>query len=753
MADKFLVIVESPAKARTIERFLGTKAKVLASYGHVRDLPKSTMGIDVEHDFEPKYIIPKKATKVINDLKAAAKTAKSVYLATDPDREGEAIAWHVAEALGLLGKKDKSIQRIEFHEITATAINKALEKPTDLNYDLINAQQARRVVDRLVGYSISPLLWKVLYRGLSAGRVQSVALRLIVDREAERDGFKPTEYWSLEAIFTTDKKETFSAKLTEFEAKPLGKYPVQKLIEQALEKVKETKAWKVKDVKSDRQQRHPSAPFTTSTLQQEASRKLHFSAKQTMGIAQKLYEGVTIDGETTGLITYMRTDSLNMAEEALKDARETASKLFGEKNIPAEPQRYKTKSKGAQEAHEAVRPTLFGRTPEVVAKYLDTREAKLYELIWKRAIASQMVSADVERTQVAIGGSTQPEILTFTAYGTVVVNPGFLKVYEEGKDANDEDLGNDAKSDDQSLPKMATGESVTLKERESKQHFTEPAPRFTEASLVKELEKRGIGRPSTYAPTMSTIIDRGYVVKDGSAFVPQEVGKTAVKWLKEHFADIVDYDFTARMEEDLDSVADGEKDWHKVVGEFYKPFSKQVEAVKKDKVGEKLMDSETDEKCQKCGKPLAIKMGRFGKFYACTGFPDCRYTRPYGETAEAQAKQAEIVEGRKCPTCGSELVVKAGRFGTFIGCSKYPDCKFIEAIDKNIGIKCPKDGGEIVEKRTRKGKMFWGCGNYPKCDFASWNKPTDQKCKVCQAMMVEVKDGLVCSVDKTHENS
>lgn len=744
-----LIIVESPAKARTIARFMTGKAKVLASYGHVRDLPKSTLGVDVENHFVPKYVVPKKAAKVISDLKTAAKSAKAVYLATDPDREGEAIAWHVADVLDLLGKKNTALHRITFHEITDSAIKKALAEPGDINMDLVDAQQARRVVDRLVGYSVSPLLWRVLYRGLSAGRVQSVALRLIVEREEERDKFTPVEYWSLIAIFETEKRETFAAKLAEFNRQTLGKYPAKEIVAAAAKLVNGIAGWQISDVMSERSQRHPSPPFTTSTLQQEASRKLHFSAKQTMMLAQKLYEGVAIGGETVGLITYMRTDSLNLAEEAVTEARRVAGELFGPSFVPVSPRRYKTKSKGAQEAHEAIRPTSFARTPDKVAKYLDPKEQKLYKLIWDRAIASQMVSADVERTQIKVA-PTSAEQLVFAASGTVVVAPGFLKVYEEGRDKTGDEAAEEvAKADNQTLPKVTKGERVALKDKESKQHFTEPPPRFTEASLVKELEKRGIGRPSTYAPTMSTIVDRGYVIKESGAFTPQEVGRLVTTWLKEHFPEIVDYDFTARMEGDLDDIADGEKPWERVVEEFYKPFKSEVDKVAKDKTQEKIGQEETDEKCPECGKPLAIKRSRYGKFFACTGFPECRYTRPFNDelSVKENEKVAEKIEDRKCPKCGGDLVLRSGRFGQFIGCSNYPKCRFIESMDKTIeGLKCPKDQGDIVEKRTKRGKVFWGCGNYPKCDWASWNKPTSETCPECGAIMVEGKNGLTCSV-------
>jgi DNA topoisomerase-1 len=736
MPKKNLVLVESPAKAKTIQKFVDSSTVVRATYGHVRDLPRTNLGVDVKDNFTPKYVIPKKASPIVKELKSLAKSAETVYLATDPDREGEAIAWHLASALEL--KPDKT-RRILFHEITNQAIQNALKHPGEINAALVDAQQARRVLDRLVGYSLSPLLWQKIYRGLSAGRVQSVALRLITDREEEIGKFKTTEYWSLWATFLTDKKESFLAKLEKVSEKSLPKYPTKAVIEKA--KSYASDDWLVTDRITEQKQRHPKPPFTTSTLQQEASRKLHFSVKQTMMHAQKLYEGIAVGGETIGLITYMRTDSLNVAELAISEAREVIQDTYGQKYLPSQPKIYKTKSKGAQEAHEAVRPTSFKRKPDDIKQYLAPQEFKLYKLIWERALACQMSSADTEATQLHIGPKKEPTALTYIARGLRIIFPGYLKVYEEGVDDPTE-LDQENSEMSQFLPLIKKDDSVDLKDTEEKQHFTQPPPRFTEASLVKELERLGIGRPSTYSPTISTIIDRGYVAKEENKFVPKDVGKIVIELLKEKFPSIVDYTFTAKMEDELDEIADGDKKWQAVIKEFYGPFHKLVEAAGKDLGDKKLSEEATDEKCPVCGKPMVIKLGRYGKFYACTGFPECKHTRPL----EMDEKTEEnLVEGRKCPKDGGDLVIKRGRFGSFIGCSNYPNCNYMESIKKEIGVPCPKDGGAIVELRSRRGKVFWGCENYPKCDFASWDKPVAEPCPKCKGLMVIKKGEIVCT--------
>lgn len=735
---KKLVLVESPAKAKTIQKFVGKDTVVKSTYGHVRDLPKSVLGVDVDKNFEPSYLIPKKASPVVKELKAAAKGVDEVYLATDPDREGEAIAWHVAEALGL---KPQQTHRILFHEITDTAIKHALDKPGKINIHLVDAQQGRRVLDRLVGYGLSPLLWQKLYRGLSAGRVQSAALRLIVDREAEVAAFVSQEYWSLWATFITKSKATFLAKLEKINGISLDKYPAETVIKDVMS-FDSSNTWQVTQCQTEKKQRHPKAPFTTSTLQQEAGRKLGMSVKQTMMHAQKLYEGISLGGETVGLITYMRTDSLTMAESALQEAREVIATEFGKIYVPDQPKRYKTKSKGAQEAHEAVRPTKFARTPQSIQSYLSLHEFKLYKLIWERAMASQMSSADVESTTVSIEPTDKPQAVTYVARGYQIIFPGFLKVYEESVDTPSE---SDEPSTDQKLPELDKGDDLNLKDHEAKQHFTQPPPRFTEASLVKEMEKLGIGRPSTYSPTISTIIDRNYVIKNEGKFEPQEIGTIVINLLKEHFPSIVDLQFTADMEEKLDDVAEGTVDWHQVIKDFYTPFSILLAKTKQEVDKTKLVQEKTDEVCPECQKPLLLKMGRFGKFYACSGFPECRYTRPLVES-EAEQSKAQELEGKTCPKDGGKLVMKSGRFGPFVACANYPTCKYIESIKKELGLLCPKDSGNIVELKSKRGKVFWGCDKYPKCDFASWDKPVDQKCPTCGSLMVDKRGAVVCPV-------
>ncbi len=741
MATSKLVLVESPAKAKTIQRFLADGTLVKATFGHIRDLPKSRLGVDVADNFKPEYVIPKKAGPIVRELKALARRAQSVYLATDPDREGEAIAWHASLALDLPKEK---IHRILFHEITPAAITRALEKPSTINEGLVHAQQARRVLDRLVGYSLSPLLWKKIYRGLSAGRVQSVALRLITDRESDIVAFKAKEYWSIWAVFTTVRQASFSAKLTSIAGKDVSKQPSHAQIAPA-EKLGPSDGWVILDRAVEQKQRHPKPPFTTSTLQQVAGRQLRFSVKQTMMLAQALYEGVDIGGETAGLITYMRTDSFNLAATAVEEVRKRIVKSFGAEYLPESPRRYKTKSKGAQEAHEAIRPTSVNYLPENVKRYLTPQQYKLYDLIWRRTMACQMASADLEATRLSVSLERDHAAVVYTAHGIRVLFPGFTRIYEEERDESSSH-GESSEGDDstQILPEVAIGDPVVLDKMAPKQHFTQPPPRYTEASLVQELERLGIGRPSTYAPTISTIQDRGYVTKDQGKFMPQEVGGIVIKLLREHFPDIIDYDFTAGMEKDLDKIAAGQKKWVEVVRAFYQPFSALVEKAQKTVDKKSLVETATDEKCPECGKQLMNKFGRYGRFLACTGFPECRYTRPVNMDEKTREKQEALVEGRHCPNDKGELIIRTGRFGSFIGCINYPKCDYVETIIKEIGVVCPDDGGQIIERRSRRGKIFWGCSNYPKCHFASWDKPLNQTCPTCHKMMVERRGQAVC---------
>lgn len=675
-----LVIVESPTKARTISRFLGSDFIIESSFGHIRDLPVSKLGVDVEKNFEPQYIIPKKAKPNVKKLKEELKKSDKVILATDEDREGEAIAWHLVKALNLEETKSQTkVERIVFHEITPKAIEEALKNPRDIDMKLVDAQQARRVLDRLVGYKLSPFLWKKVSRGLSAGRVQSVAVRLIVEREREILAFKPEEYWTIEAYLEKNTKEKLTANLIKINNEPLGQFAIKNEGEakNILKNLAEAE-WIVEKVEKRALTRTPGAPFTTSTLQQEAWKKLHFSAKQTMMLAQQLYEGITIgEAGAAGLITYMRTDSLNVSQEALKSANEFLTENLGANYTLPSPRIFKTKSKGAQEAHEAIRPTDPKRTPESVKQYLDQRQYRLYDLIWKRFVASQMPSAIFDAVTVDISASKIANSKlqntnnkhTFRANGSALKFNGFLKIYP-------------MKFEEVLIPELSSEEKLNLVELKPDQHFTEPPPRYTEASLVKILEKFGIGRPSTYAPTMSTIQARGYIAKDEKRrFIPTEIGAVVNDVLVEHFPEIVDIQFTAKMEEELDEIAEGKLAWQPVIREFYEPFAKHLEN-KYEEVKKHEVEETTDEICDKCGKPMVIKLGRFGKFLACSGFPECK------------------------------------------------NAKNLKSRQETIGMKCPKcNEGDILIRRTRKKRIFYGCSRYPDCDYASWTDPRKQEKK------------------------
>lgn len=730
-----LVIVESPTKAKTISKFLGRGFTVKSSFGHVRDLPKSKLGVDVEHDFEPQYVVPTKAKKVATELKAAAKKADLVYFASDGDREGEAIAWHLKE---LLDTPEAKTKRIVFHEITKTAIDEALEHPRSIDPKLVDAQQARRVLDRLVGYRLSPFLWKKVVRGISAGRVQSVAVRMIVEREREIEAFKPQEYWSIEALLNKrGASETFSAKLLKKDGASLDKFalPDEASAKEVVGHV-DGAAWKVASIEKKNVKRSPNAPFTTSTLQQEGNNKLGYSAKQTMMLAQQLYEGIDIgDRGQIGLITYMRTDSVNLAEKFVSEAREWVGKTHGKEFVPADVRTYKTKSKGAQEAHEAIRPTDVSLTPDSIASHLDARQYKLYDLIWRRAVASQMVDAEMETVAANIETAKNgAPTYTFRANGSAIAKMGFMEVY-----------GTDHKEN--LLPDLAEGDAVDPTSVETKQHFTEPPPRYTEASLVKALEEYGIGRPSTYAPTITTVVDRGYVEKDQRKLKPTDLAKVVNDLLVEHFADIVDLEFTARMENDLDEIAEGKKEWVPIIRAFYGPFEKNLAAKEKEVNKKDVVEQKTDEKCPKCGKDMVIKMGRFGKFLACTGYPECKTTKPIEGTEESEAAVAAADE--KCDLCGKPMVMKRGRFGPFFGCSGYPECKGIKSMQKKVGVTCPKcNKNEIVEKRSKRGRTFYACSGYPECQNAYWSKPTGEKCPKCGALVVFAKAGTARCSDK-----
>ncbi|MCO6452567.1 MAG: type I DNA topoisomerase [Caldilineales bacterium] len=671
-----LVIVESPAKARTVSHYLGRGYTVKASVGHVRDLYKSKLSVDVENDFEPVYTVPRDKKKVVKELADAASRAETIFLATDPDREGEAIAWHVAEAVGV---DEGRTRRVVFHEITQSAVNEAFSHARNINMELVDAQQARRVMDRLVGYQVSPLLWRNVRRGLSAGRVQSVALRLIVEREREIDAFVPVEYWSITAELAKQETEhrSFKAKLHKIRGKDFtvaSGEEAQKLVADL-----EHAVWQVSQVKQGERTRRPSAPFTTSTLQQEASRRLGFNANRTMRNAQDLYEGVKLGAEgATGLITYMRTDSTNISKEAQAEARSFIHENFGDEYMPKRAPVYRTRARSAQEAHEAIRPTSVFRTPDSVRPYLDDDQHRLYVLIWQRFVASQMSNAiyDTLTVEVMAGPATGPKPYLFRASGSSVRFPGFLAVYEEMRsedDTSEDDLGIN-------IPPLTVGELLDLLALIPQQHFTQPPPRYSEATLVKALEEYGIGRPSTYASIISTILDRGYVRRQTKRLHPTDLGYVVNDLLVEHFDSLFNVDFTAHMEEDLDRIANGEEGWVDVMREFYDSFEKLVEAA--------------------------------------------------GENMQRQRIEPEKLD-EVCPECGNGLVIRQGRFGKFIGCSNYPECKYTRPIVADTGVACPIDGGKIVQKRSRKGRVFYGCDNWPECEFVSWNEPIDLRCPRC----------------------
>ncbi|MFZ2098267.1 MAG: type I DNA topoisomerase [Anaerolineales bacterium] len=674
-----LVIVESPAKARTVGRFLGKGYTVKASVGHVRDLLHSQLSVDVEHDFAPKYRVPNDKRPVVKEIQALAKSHAEIYLATDPDREGEAIAWHLLESAKI---EQKRTQRVVFHEITEPAINDAFAHPREIDMDLVDAQQARRILDRLVGYNLSPLLWRKVRSRLSAGRVQSVALRLVVEREREIEAFNPVEYWSIAAELHPEKlKETFIAKLAKIdEADPVlgNQEEVQPILVDM-----EAAPYVISKIKRGERRRRPSAPFTTSTMQQEASRRLGYTARRTMALAQQLYEGIDLGEGAVGLITYMRTDSTNVAETAQAEAREFISKRYGETFLPPEAPIYQTKAKSAQEAHEAVRPTSVLRQPEGIKEFLNRDQFRLYQLVWQRFVASQMESAVFDTLSVEVTAKTAKHEYLLRASGSTVKFIGFLVVYEEAKD---EDQASEEEEENARIPAgIEEGQNQKLVRLLPEQHFTQPPPRYTEASLVRTLEEYGIGRPSTYAPILGTIQQRGYVVRDGKRLTPTETGILVNDLITEHFPGVVDYGFTAKMEEDLDLIAEGKLKWVKSIREFYGPFAEQV--------------------------------------------------------AKAEVNMPEMNMGpepigRACPECGKELVIRWGRYGKFISCSGFPDCRHTEAWLEKIGVTCPKDGGDIVARKTRKGRTFYGCANYPNCDFTSWKLPLAHPCPECGGMLV-----------------
>ena len=728
-----LIIVESPTKAKTISKFLGNGYVVESSFGHVCDLPKSELGIDLENDFTPKYIVPTKSKKRVSELKKLAKVADSVILASDEDREGEAIAWHLSNVLSL---KDESIKRIAFHEITKEAILKAIDNPRKIDDKMVDAQQARRILDRLVGYKLSPFLWKKVAKGLSAGRVQSVAVRLIVEREREIKAFIPQEYWDIEAILRKE-NDLFSARLLKINDKAINKFYF-KTESDTIDVLKSLNNgdWTVTNIESKEGKKNPLPPFITSTLQQTANHRLGFSAKQTMIIAQKLYE--------MGFITYMRTDSLNLSDKFKNEAEEYIKTKLNEKYLSAGKRIFKTKDKNAQEAHEAIRPTVIFKEPQSLLEKLDKNQFKLYQLIWQRALASQMSPAILDTMAVDIKAGIKDEYL-FRATGQTIKFRGYLEIYPEKVSENE-------------LPLLEKNDNLSLDKISKEQHFTQAPARYSDASLVKELEKYGIGRPSTYAPTIATIIERNYVNRDDKKrLFPTDIAFVVIDLLVAHFPDIVNYKFTADMENDLDDISIGKKDWVPVVRNFWEPFNKNLENKYKELDKQKFMpEEESDEVCEKCGAKMIIKTGRYGKFLACSGFPQCHNIKSIKKDSDqSQGDNKELEElkekykDEKCDKCGSDMIVRMGKFGAFLGCSAYPKCKNIKNIEKDgeteKDIICPVCGtGKIVKKFSRRG-IFYACNNYPKCKNAYFAKPTGEKCKKCGALLVMDKGGIRCS--------
>ncbi|HAT1774634.1 type I DNA topoisomerase [Legionella pneumophila] len=736
--SKHLVIVESPAKAKTIQKYLGNDYDVLASYGHVRDLPARKGSVNPEKHFSMTYVPIEKNARHIDTIAKTLKKSDSLLLATDPDREGEAISWHIFELMkerNLL--KDKSVHRIFFNEITKAAIQDAINHPRSISMDLVNAQQARRALDYLVGFNLSPLLWKKIRRGLSAGRVQSPALRLIVEREEEIERFIAQEYWKIIAKCAHASTE-FEARLTHYNEEKLQQFSVTQQ-EQAHEIKKQLIAQAqgfltVAQIDKKQRKRKPSPPFITSTLQQEAARKLGFTARKTMMVAQQLYEGIDIGTGTVGLITYMRTDSVNLAKEAIDEIRDYITQRYKGDNCPNSPRIYKTKSKNAQEAHEAIRPTSIKRTPEMVQGSLTSDQFKLYSLIWKRTVASQMADAILDTVSVDFSCGKGN---TFRANGSTIAFPGFLSVYEEGRDdSKDED------NEDKILPAFNVGEKIKVSDIETNQHFTEPPPRYSEATLVKALEEYDIGRPSTYASIIHTLQQREYVVVEKKRFLPTDVGRIVNRFLTNYFTRYVDYQFTAGLEDTLDAIARGEKDWIPVLEEFWQPFVQQIQNIDEQVQRKDVTTELLDEKCPKCQKPLSIRLGKRGRFIGCTGYPDCDYTQDISNP-EGEKSEPEVVEGRSCPLCHGALHIKTGRYGKFIGCSNYPECKHMEPLEKpsDTGVTCPKcSQAKILQRKSRKGKIFYSCGNYPKCDYALWNEPLDLPCPKCAWPILTLKE-------------
>jgi len=730
---KYLVVVESPAKAKTIEKYLGKEYRVLASYGHVRDLVAKEGAVDTAHNFDMRFEVIERNERHVDAIIKALKNAEILYLATDPDREGEAIAWHLKELLRERGKLDnKQVKRIAFNEITKKAVTEAVANAGDLNNNLINAQQARRALDYLVGFSLSPLLWKKIRRGLSAGRVQSPALCLIVEREKEIRAFVQKEYWSVEASMV-GADTPFEGKLHTYNRTKLTQFSLteETQAEAAVSAVRDSSEsdFKLQHKTKKSRRRNPLPPFITSTLQQEASKRFGFTAQRTMRIAQGLYEGIDIGSGPVGLITYMRTDSVTLSNEALDEIRQYIGEKIGAEVLPATINQYKTKSKNAQEAHEAIRPTSAFNAPKNIKQSLNPEQYKLYNLIWQRTIASQMTSAKTETVTLDIGSSEGEHLIRAT--GTVVTEAGFLSIYDA-----------DLHSKEQSrLPALEEGDPITLASIQGVQHFTDPPPRYSEASLIKALEEFGIGRPSTYASIISTLLQREYVDLDKKRFTPTDVGEVVGRFLTEHFSNYVDYDFTAHLEDDLDRIANGTLEWIPLMREFWKPLEALIEEKSSSVSRANVTQQPLEEKCPECGEGLVIRLGKRGNFIGCSAYPECRYTRDVNSDKAAD-NTPETVPDRSCPECQGELIYRNGKYGKFIGCANYPDCRHIEPLNKpkDTNVACPAcQKGSLLEKKSRRGKVFYACSEYPSCSYAVWNPPLSEPCPDCKHPILTIK--------------
>lgn len=729
MSPENLVIVESPAKARTLAGILGRDYVVKASVGHVRDLPKGELGVDVAHGFQPRYVVPREKQRVVQELREAAREASTIYLATDPDREGEAIAWHLVQAVDLAGKV---CRRAVFHEVTPQAIREAFRHPREIDMQLVDAQQARRILDRLLGYKLSPLLWQKVRRGLSAGRVQSVAVRLVVEREREVEGFVPQEYWTIETELARSDGQGPS-----FRAKLVGLVGRRRKLEiasqeqaQSLVAALSPADYRVADLQRKEQVRRPAPPFTTSALQQEASRRFRFSPKRTMALAQQLYEGLSLGDEgEVGLITYMRTDSTQVAEAAVQEARAYIREKFGQEFLPPSPQVYRRKAKRAQEAHEAIRPTAIRREPAAIRRYLTPDQHRLYSLIWQRMVASQMANALYDVTTVDVEARPQAgEAYLLRAVDSRVRFLGYRQLYAEASDdeAQEQQGGNP-------LPDLAVGDALRFLGLTPEQHFTEPPPRYSEASLVKALEEKGIGRPSTYASILSTIQERGYVAKEEGRLRPSELGRLVNDLLTTYFSDVVDVGFTAQMEDELDDIARGQRPWQPVVQEFYDPLARALAVAQ----GAPKVVEATDQICEKCSRPMVIRWGRRGRFLACSGFPECRNSRDL----EGAEEPAAVLSEEPCPQCDAPMVARRGRYGPFLACTRYPQCQGSRPLLEKVGVACPQCGGHIVARRSRRGRTFYGCANYPACGFTAWSRPLRQPCPPCGGLLLAAGQG------------